>query len=728
MPAVSFGMRRQGVMGQGHRLAIPGLLALVVMGAIMLAARGHEADAAQATVLRGRLHLIWDGRAGTEGAEYFVQPLDGRPATRLRVPRAIEESGRLLALDRTEVEVAITDVAGAAVRDQGQGIAEATLVSIRGIGTNATVIAPRRENASASVAALDFVTVLCRFADDPSTPFSTGSLATVHGGTSPGLAFHYREMAQDPGIMSGSVIVGWYDLPLPRSSYVFSNGANYTGIAQDCAGLAQADVEFSQFAGINVQLNGAMQTRPTPPYDVLSLGGSASLVLDGVSRVWGVTWLSGIHANNYVVVHHEVGHAIGWPHSSGNYGQEYDSRWDIMSVGYLRNTAPWGWQGVHTISSHKDARGWLPEERILEPALGSQVKGRLVRSALPPPNGYLMVRVPLPAGGWISAETRIPAGLDTPLPGSAVLLHRMPFSIRSYVIDPDSNGNPNDDAAQWLTGEEYADAVNGVSIRVDAGFADGFDVTVTRGWRLEATVVGPGAVTVNVPGAPPLECDDDCTAVAATRGLVVGVTATPDPGKTLIRWKGACTGSGACSVLLNETAMVSAEFAGPPAITTSALQPVLMGGTYLDSLQVISDGAPGNWSITSGSLPEGLTLAPSTGYISGIAGEAGEFTFTLRVSAGPYFDEQEATITVTKPVLSPGEVIESLLGGPTVDVTAQRFLDALGNRNNYVDVGDVRAWLLDTASLTPAQRAAMLGVLATRERTHPAPSNQARRP
>jgi hypothetical protein len=707
-------MVRLGAPGRSPALA---LIAGIAIGAMLLVSRRDEAAAVQGTQLRGRLHLIWDGSAGAEGTEYFVQPLDGRPATRLRVPRAIEESGQLLALDRSEVEVTLADAGGAAIRAPGQGIPEAALVAIRGIGTSARVTAPRSVGAAASQAALDFVTVLCRFADDPRTPFLTGTVATVHGGTSPGLAFHYREMAQDPGVMSGSVIVGWYDLPLPRGSYVFTNSANYSGLAQDCAGLAQADVDFSQFAGINIQLNGAMQTRSTPPYDTLSLGGSATLTLSGVVRSWGVTWLSGIHASNYVVVHHEVGHAIGWPHSSGNYGQEYDSNWDIMSRGYLRYTLPWGWQGVHTIASHKVSEGWLPEERILEPTPGSVVKGRLVRSALPPTNGYLMVRVPLPdIGGWISAETRIPAGLDTPLPASAVVLHRVPFAIRSYVIDPDNNGNPNDAGAQWMPGEEYSDPIAGVSIRVDSAVADGFDVTVTRGWKVEAIVVGPGAVTVNVPAAAPLECAVSCTVVAATRGLVVVVTATPDPGKAFVQWKGACTGSGACSIVVNQSASVTAEFAGTPSPTTSTLGPATMGGNYLDSLTVVNDGAPGIWSIVSGALPEGLALAPSTGRITGIASEAGVFPFTLRVSAGPYFDEQAVSITVTKPVLDQDAVMQALLGGPPLGFTPQRFLDLLGNRNGAVDVGDVRAWLIDTAALSPAQRAAMRATLERSER------------
>ena len=695
---------------------MPGLV-VVVAGSIMFAARGHEADAAQTAVLRGRLHLIWDGSSGAEGAEYFVQPLDGRLAVKLRVPRALEQSGRLLALDRSEVEVTLADAGGAAIRTPGQGVPEADLVAIRGLGTSANVFAPRREHASASQAALDFVTVMCRFADDASTPFLGGTLATVHGGTSPGLAFHYREMAQDPGIMSGSVIVGWYDLPLPRSSYVFPNGANYIQLAQDCAGMAQGDVDFAQFAGINLQLNGAMQTRSTPPYDTLSLGGSAPLTLNGVNRSWGVTWLSGIHASNYVVVHHEVGHAIGWPHSSGTYGQEYDSNWDIMSRGYLRYQLPWGWQGVHTIASHKDSEGWLPDERILEPTPGSVVKGRLVRSALPPPNGYLMARVPLPDnGGWISAETRIPAGLDTPLPGSAVVLHRVNFGIRSYVIDPDNDQDPNDASAQWTPGEEYSDVVAGVSIRVDSAVADGFDVTVTRGWKVAANVVGPGAVTINIPGAAPLECDDSCTAVAASRGLVVSLTATPDPGKGFVRWKGACTGSGACSIVLDQGTSVTAEFAGTPSITTSALQPAMMGSTYYDSLKVVNDGAPGIWSLVSGALPEGLGLSPSTGIITGIVSEAGEFAFTLRVSAGTNFDEQAVSITVTKPTLESDAVLQALLGGPALVFTSQRFLDLLGNRNGYLDVGDVRAWLIDTAALTAAQRAAMQAAIERQER------------
>jgi hypothetical protein len=59
-------------------------------------------------------------------------------------------------------------------------------------------------------------------------------------------------------------------------------------------------------------------------------------------------------------------------------------------------------------------------------------------------------------------------------------------------------------------------------------------------------------------------------------------------------------------------------------------------------------------------------------------------------------------------------VLDQLLGADTLGADQLRFLDLLGNRNGRLDVGDVRAWLLDTgrgAGIGEAERDALLQTL-----------------
>jgi hypothetical protein len=80
----------------------------------------------------------------------------------------------------------------------------------------------------------------------------------------------------------------------------------------------------------------------------------------------------------------------------------------------------------------------------------------------------------------------------------------------------------------------------------------------------------------------------------------------------------------------------------PLAITTTSLRPVLIGDTYSAILSAQGGTGPYTWSITSGALPAGLTLA-TNGQISGTAPSVfGEATATFRAT-----DATSATVSKT---------------------------------------------------------------------------------
>ncbi|MHA3774172.1 DUF4082 domain-containing protein [Verrucomicrobiota bacterium sgz303538] len=79
-------------------------------------------------------------------------------------------------------------------------------------------------------------------------------------------------------------------------------------------------------------------------------------------------------------------------------------------------------------------------------------------------------------------------------------------------------------------------------------------------------------------------------------------------------------------------ALSIAVSASPLVITTSSLPDVTINTAYNATLAASGGTAPRSWSLTNGSLPPGLTLANSTGAISGTPTTAGIFSFTVQVS------------------------------------------------------------------------------------------------
>lgn len=85
-------------------------------------------------------------------------------------------------------------------------------------------------------------------------------------------------------------------------------------------------------------------------------------------------------------------------------------------------------------------------------------------------------------------------------------------------------------------------------------------------------------------------------------------------------------------------------------VTTSSLPVATQGVPYSATLATSSGTAPLNWTIISGALPAGLTLAPTTGVISGTPGATGLATFAVQViDSSPASATQSLSLSVTSP-------------------------------------------------------------------------------
>jgi hypothetical protein len=152
------------------------------------------------------------------------------------------------------------------------------------------------------------------------------------------------------------------------------------------------------------------------------------------------------------------------------------------------------------------------------------------------------------------------------------------------------------------------------------------------GGGTKVTIVG-----VNFTGATQVKFGAASATGVVVNGAGTSITAT------------APAGSGSVDVRVTTPAGTSPtgaadrfKYIPPPTITTTSLPSGSVGVSYAATLKATGGKTPYTWSII-GSLPPGLTLAPSTGVISGMPTTPGTFNFTVTVT-----DSENPHATATK--------------------------------------------------------------------------------
>jgi M6 family metalloprotease-like protein/uncharacterized repeat protein (TIGR02543 family) len=234
------------------------------------------------------------------------------------------------------------------------------------------------------------------------------------------------------------------------------------------------------------------------------------------------------------------------------------------------------------------------------------------------------------------------------------------------------------------------------------GSSAGGSVTaaVTRDFKLIATANNGGTITAD-------------TAINLTGdflpdGRAVQLTPT-DSGFRFCGWTGdSTTTDSVISVPMHRPYTLTANFGTAATITSATARPDgVMGATYADTLRITGGGGITTWRITSGALPQGLSLS-ANGVVSGFARQQGKFAYTATVVSCDT-KSQAFTLSVTVPTLATSDVVAQLLG-PTAPLTADqvRYLDFVGNNNGSFDIGDFLAWAKVTGvTMSPALLQAM---------------------
>ena len=124
----------------------------------------------------------------------------------------------------------------------------------------------------------------------------------------------------------------------------------------------------------------------------------------------------------------------------------------------------------------------------------------------------------------------------------------------------------------------------------------------------------------------------------------------------------------------------------PLVLTTTSLPTGTPGIAYSATLAATGGVQPYNWSVTTGSLPSGLTLNPSTGVISGTPTTAGKYFFTVQVN-----DAQSPAATNAKPLsiiihlppLTPLHITTTSLPDSKISTAYRQAVEATGGNQPY---------------------------------------------
>jgi uncharacterized repeat protein (TIGR01451 family) len=203
-------------------------------------------------------------------------------------------------------------------------------------------------------------------------------------------------------------------------------------------------------------------------------------------------------------------------------------------------------------------------------------------------------------------------------------------------------------------------ANNTATISATVGAATNFTLTVAEAGT------GTGTVTSAPTG---INCGTACAANFAS-GTMVTLTAAPATGSTFAGWSGACTGTGACVVMVTAAAAVTATFTAANTFAVTVTKAGTGTGTVTSAPAGINCGTACAANFASGTMVT-LTAAPATGstftgWGAGPCEGTGTCTFTIgaatAVTANFTASVNNFTLTVTEAGNGTGTVTSAPAG------------------------------------------------------------------
>lgn len=276
---------------------------------------------------------------------------------------------------------------------------------------------------------------------------------------------------------------------------------------------------------------------------------------------------------------------------------------------------------------------------------------------------------------------------------------------------------PVEAASTAVSIDAPAEVVKGSTFTVTVGITD---VAAFDAGQLDVSIneslVQLDDVTAGQIGATQVPVDLWTEVSSGTYRIIVNVPGVPGVSGSgslaVLHLQAASSATGACAVGLsngflnnNLAVQIPATWTGGSVlvcddvvITTSSVPDGMVGDTYSTSLTASGGSGSLTWSVSSGSLPAGLSLNAS-GTISGTPTTAGDFSFAVQATDGYLTDSRTFSIQIS---LEPGDA-NGDGAVDTADITkVERIIVGLDGSTSGADANSDGA--VNSADVTTIER------------------------